>query len=66
MVGCLFQCGKDEFPVDIDGRSLEGIALGLGLNPDAHIFIRGRVPVPMTLVPEEGDVIKAIAVASGG
>lgn len=66
MVGCVLVNGKGEFSVTVGGRTLEGIALEMGLNPDGHIFIRGKVPVPMTLVPSEGDVIRAIAVASGG
>ncbi len=66
MVGCVLVSGREEFPITVDGRTLEGIALELGLNPDGHIFVRGKTPVPMTLVPSDGDVIKAIAVASGG
>ncbi len=66
MVGCVLVSGREEFPVMVEGRTLGCIALELGLNPDGHIFIRGKVPVPMTIVPSDGDVIKAISVASGG
>ncbi len=55
-----------ETRVAVEGRSLEQIALALGVLPDAHIFLRDGRPLPMTAVPGEGDTVRALPVASGG
>ncbi len=55
-----------ERKVAVEGRSLEQIALALGVLPDSHIFLMEGRPVPMTAVPADADRVRALPVASGG
>ncbi len=66
MVQCYLITEQGRRAVPSGEGSLEEIALSQGINPDSHIFLRGRVPVPMTTVPVAGDEIRVISVASGG
>ncbi len=60
--------------VKIDGKSLtvpegstvEQVARTAGFYPDAYIFLRNNVPVPVDLPLNEGDSINLLRVASGG
>ena len=49
-----------------EGSTVENMLSSLGLYPDAHIVIRGKMPVPLDEVLVPGDVLRIIKVASGG
>lgn len=48
-----------------DGR-IDDIIIGLGMNPDAFIYIMEGVPVPSDTVVSGDEKVDAIRVASGG
>jgi len=49
-----------------DGSTVENMLDSLGLYPDAHIVVRGKVPVPLGTPLMDGDRLRVIKVASGG
>ncbi|MBI0583179.1 MAG: MoaD/ThiS family protein [Methanomassiliicoccus sp.] len=58
---------KKEEEVDMnDGATAMDVLAALDLLPDAHIVLRGSVPIPIDGVLEVGDRIRIIRVASGG
>ena len=50
----------------VPGDSVEDALRSMGLLPDAHIVLRGKTPIPITGLLKDGDVIRAVRVASGG
>ena len=48
------------------GASVEDVLRSMGLYPDAHIVLRGKMPVPMTEIVIDGEQLRVIKVASGG
>ncbi|MFA5313091.1 MAG: hypothetical protein WC375_07250 [Methanomassiliicoccales archaeon] len=48
------------------GSCVEDVLRSMGLYPDAHIVLRGRVPVPITEKLKDQEELKIIKVASGG
>ncbi len=52
-----------EVPV---GTTAETAAAGLGLNPEAYLFLLGRTPVPADRPLQDGETVRALKVASGG
>lgn len=55
----------DGSPFEFEGTILDAV-MGMGKNPDSYLFLMGDRPVPSDLVPENGQKVKAIRVASGG
>lgn len=55
--------GEETVPVN---GTLERTMISSGRSPDAYIFLINGVPVPDDTVPEEGTVVTAVRVASGG
>ncbi len=53
--------------VDLPGDAT-GVELlrGLGLAPDAHIVVRGDVPIPIDEPLVDGERLRVISVVSGG
>ena len=49
-----------------DGITIENAVISSGEHPDAFLFLIDGRPIPITTVPNDGDVIEAIRVASGG
>ncbi len=58
---------KQEKMVQLSGRAT-GLELvqALGLAPDAHILVRGDVPIPIDEPLVEGERLRIISVVSGG
>ena len=52
-----------DLPSPARGLDLLG---ALGLAPDAHLLVRGDVPIPEDEELRDGDRIRVIAVVSGG
>ncbi len=48
------------------GGTIESAMLSQGAHPDSFIYLKSGVPVPMDTPLEDGMVVKAIKVASGG
>lgn len=48
------------------GSTVETMLDSLGLYPDAHIVVRGKVPVPVDSPLVNGDQLRIVKVASGG
>ena len=42
------------------------VRAALDLAPDAHLLVRGDVPIPIDEPLEDGETIRVIAVVSGG
>jgi sulfur carrier protein len=49
-----------------EGSTVETMLDSLGLYPDAHIVVRGKVPVPVDSPLLNGDQLRIVKVASGG
>ncbi|QLH75763.1 MAG: hypothetical protein HPY73_09130 [Methanomassiliicoccales archaeon] len=49
-----------------DGSTVEDLLRKMGLYPDAHIVLRGKVPVPITERLVDSEELRVIKVASGG
>jgi sulfur carrier protein len=49
-----------------EGSTVETMLDSLGLYPDAHIVVRGKVPVPVDSPLVNGDQLRIVKVASGG
>ncbi|MHC1680692.1 MAG: hypothetical protein AB9860_05535 [Methanomassiliicoccales archaeon] len=49
-----------------EGSTIETMLDSLGLYPDAHIVVRGKVPVPVDSPLVNGEQLRIIKVASGG
>ncbi len=49
-----------------EGSTVETMLDSLGLYPDAHIVVRGKVPVPVDSPLINGDQLRIVKVASGG
>lgn len=59
--------GKDEQSMEVpEGSSSLDVLDRLSLLPDAYIVLRGRTPVPVDEVLNDGESIRLIKVASGG
>jgi sulfur carrier protein ThiS len=59
--------GKSEQVLDLEEGSNAGqLCSLLGLLIDAHITLRGNVPIPLDEKLNDGDIIKIVKVASGG
>lgn len=58
---------RRETPMDL-ARKATGLDLlnALGLAPDAHLLVRGDVPIPLDEPLSDGERIRVIAVVSGG
>lgn len=58
---------KQERTVDLEGRAT-GLDLikALALSPDAHILVRGDVPIPIDELLTDGERVRIISVVSGG
>jgi sulfur carrier protein ThiS len=48
------------------GSSVEDVLRTMDLYPDAHIVLRGKVPVPITERLKDQEEFRIIKVASGG
>jgi hypothetical protein len=57
--------GKETIEVII-GDTIEKTVSGSGRLPDTFLYILNGKPVPMTTVIKDGDIIKALRIASGG
>ncbi|MDR2846463.1 MAG: MoaD/ThiS family protein [Candidatus Methanoplasma sp.] len=57
--------GKETFEVTA-GKTIESAVAEIGGYPDTFIFIVNGKPVPMDTPIEDGIVVKAVKVASGG
>lgn len=58
---------RETRPVDIpEGASGVDLLKSLGLAPDAHILVRGDVPIPLDEPLREGERVRVISVVSGG
>ncbi len=60
------QEGKTENICLDEGATAETLLDCIGLLPDAYIVLKGKVPVPIDYILNDGDSIKLIKVASGG
>jgi sulfur carrier protein ThiS len=61
------QMAKGDDVIELSDSSTPAAVLDLlRLLPDAHIVLRGRVPIPIDEPLVDGDSIKIIKVASGG
>ncbi len=60
------QEGKTENICLDEGATAEALLACMGLLPDAYIVLKGKVPVPIDCILNDGDSIKLIKVASGG
>jgi sulfur carrier protein len=49
-----------------EGSTVEQMLDSLNLYPDAHIVVRGKVPVPLDSPLLQGDQLRIVKVASGG
>ncbi len=49
-----------------EGSTVETMLDSLGLYPDAHIVVRGKIPVPVDSPLVNGDQLRVVKVASGG
>ncbi len=49
-----------------EGSTVGTMLDSLGLYPDAHIVVRGKVPVPVDSPILNGDQLRVVKVASGG
>lgn len=49
-----------------EGSTVEQLLDSLGLYPDAHIVVRGKVPIPIDSPVIENDLLRILKVASGG
>jgi sulfur carrier protein ThiS len=49
-----------------EGSTVETMLDSLGLYPDAHIVVRGKIPVPIDSSLVDGDQLRIVKVASGG
>jgi len=49
-----------------EGSTVETMLDSLGLYPDAHIVVRGKVPVPVDAPLQNGEILRIVKVASGG
>jgi sulfur carrier protein len=49
-----------------EGSTVETVLDSLGLYPDAHIVVRGKIPVPVDSPLVNGDQLRIVKVASGG
>jgi len=49
-----------------EGSTVEKLLAEMNLFPDAHIVLRGKVPVPLSDVLNDKDDLRIIRVASGG
>ena len=50
----------------VPGSAIEDAVRTAGKLPDTYLYLRNGRPVPMTTVLNDGDVIEAVRVASGG
>ncbi len=54
-------------PVKVnEGSKISDVLDAMKLYADAHIVLRGRLPVPITETVHMGETLKVIKVASGG
>ena len=49
-----------------EGASGVDLLRSLGLAPDAHILVRGDVPIPIDEPLRDGERVRVISVVSGG
>ncbi len=63
-MGVIQVSGKDSEVSD--GHTIQQAVSGLGLHPDSYLYLVNGKPVPMDTVIEDGMVVKAMRVASGG
>lgn len=56
--------GTERIPTK--GMTIESAVREAKHFPDAYIFLIDGKPIPMTSVPDEGSVVEAIRIASGG
>jgi len=49
-----------------EGSTVETMLDILGLYPDAHIVVRGKIPVPVDSPLLNGERLRVVKVASGG
>ncbi len=49
-----------------EGTKISDVLDTMKLYADAHIVLRGKLPVPITETVHEGETLKVIKVASGG
>ena len=60
------------YKLKIDGQLIESEGTvqssvsSSGRNVDSYLYLVAGVPIPMDTVPEDGSVVDAIRVASGG
>ena len=57
--------GKESFDVSI-GITVEKAVSYLGGLPDTYIYLLKGRPIPMTSLVNDGDLIEAVRIASGG
>lgn len=49
-----------------EGATVEKLLAEMNLFPDAHIVLRGKTPVPLSVKLQDKDDLRIIRVASGG
>lgn len=57
--------GKNTLGV-LPGETIADAFTRGGYRPDSYLFLVGNTPVPMDMVPDDGTLVKAVRVASGG
>ncbi len=63
-MGMIIITGREiEIP---SGTTIEAAVSENGLHPDSYLYLINGRPVPMDTVIGDGDVVKAMRVASGG
>ena len=60
------------YKLRIDGKeydsegTIQSFVFSLGKKVDSYLYLITAVPVPMDTIPEDGSMVDAIRVASGG
>ena len=60
------------YKLRIDGKeydsegTIQSFVSSLGMKVDSYLYLITGVPVPMDAIPEDGSMVDAIRVASGG
>jgi sulfur carrier protein len=61
----IIRIGKEEKEAH-PGMTIESVMISMKMYPDSFLYLLNGVPIPMDTLIEDGMVIKALKVASGG